>query len=566
SPRKYRFQEDRDMNSELASGPEERLSVLRDVLFSSQSDRHPKCLKELDGFDERAIPIWRELLSHSRTAIRLHAVERLGRFGGSAQVALPELVYLLASKEVTLRRAAKAALENVEPNWSQSSLALPACETLVQDLSKPGLDSHLAVPILASFGEAAVPILIEGLGDFDQDLKQMFCAKTLGEVGPAAASAAPTLMEAFSRGATHVRLESVIAFRKIHLDAPPIVNALAKSITEERDVDLEVRLEVVKTLATVMDGTAASRIIVWQLVDNRDEVVNTASDCLVQIGSPAVPVLRDLLVVCDVLHENQLERVRNLLRQWGILSTRVYENESNRRSQQGFASKMVLIEDAYESKTTVVVEAIWKLAKRSAVQILARMGPVAHEALPDLISLNDTDDALTRVAVAEALGTIAPDDSRVLGRLDPLLDEKTQSIREAAIGALKNCAPFLQHLPEFQAMLSPMIEGLDSSRGESLERHLSDFGPSILNELLNEAREQGLYSPKRVIRERSSRILGAIGTRLSANDGDPAMIESIKQALLRVIESDQNGFVQNAAQESLDKIKAAVGSQDKSDL
>jgi len=66
--------------------------------------------------------------------------------------------------------------------------------------------------------------------------------------------------------------------------------------------------------------------------------------------------------------------------------------------------------------------------RREAVGVLARMGPEAKEAVPDLIRLLDDEDEATRKLAARALGRIGPDAAPAVPALKRMLLEPVPGI------------------------------------------------------------------------------------------------------------------------------------------
>ncbi len=131
------------------------------------------------------------MLTHERSDMREAAAKALAAIRPETSAALNALMRALLDRHSPVRAAAGAALDAIEPEWRATPMADQAMQSLIADM-KQG-QSAAGAPLLR-FGWAAVPKLIELLGDESRSVRQP-AVDLLGELGPEAASAIPALAE-----------------------------------------------------------------------------------------------------------------------------------------------------------------------------------------------------------------------------------------------------------------------------------------------------------------------------------------------------------------------------------
>lgn len=148
-----------------------------------------KAMVEIGIPPREAIPPLIEALEDSNRIVRANAAFALGKIGPSAKQAIPTLTKLLTDPDADVRAAASKAVGAIDPK------ATVAIGPLVRRLRGDWREMKNAAESLSKMGEAAVPPLIEAL--HDRELKvRIAAAHILGEIGPAAKDAVPSLTAA----------------------------------------------------------------------------------------------------------------------------------------------------------------------------------------------------------------------------------------------------------------------------------------------------------------------------------------------------------------------------------
>ncbi|MCS6864639.1 MAG: HEAT repeat domain-containing protein [Gemmataceae bacterium] len=128
-------------------------------------------------------------LTSRDASLRLRAAKALGDLGAVARTAIPALTQVLKDTDHDVRRAAIAAIRAIEPN---------------------------AVP-----SEALIRAIAEDLRDPDPN-RRLIAARTLGQIGPAAAIVAPALEALRADPDADVRRAAAAAFARVTAPPPPL--------------------------------------------------------------------------------------------------------------------------------------------------------------------------------------------------------------------------------------------------------------------------------------------------------------------------------------------------------
>lgn len=144
------------------------------------------------------LPALAGALKDPSAVVRQSAAESLGRFGAAAQSVVPSLVELQKDPSPSVRFRAAAALARIDPATAAKHDLAPLLAAHLQDEGE--LSAVTAASALASLGAAArpaVPQLIACLTGRGRERAistvRADCIRCLGELGPAAAAAAPVL-------------------------------------------------------------------------------------------------------------------------------------------------------------------------------------------------------------------------------------------------------------------------------------------------------------------------------------------------------------------------------------
>lgn len=197
------------------------------------------------------------------------AMVALARLGPVAEEAIPELLQALPSGDRDERNRAVVALNGIDPDWPRRPETMRALDDLLRrsdegqlgnpnlgdalraigPASIPALAARLGQPrwdglaprLLADFGKAAVPALIDRLGDGDAAARSA-AAEALREIGPAGADAVPALVARLSDPVLSNRVQAAWALPVVDRqwaarpEGAAVLPKLIAALEDERDL------------------------------------------------------------------------------------------------------------------------------------------------------------------------------------------------------------------------------------------------------------------------------------------------------------------------------------------
>jgi HEAT repeat protein len=177
-----------------------------------------------------AVPLLIEALKHEPDFIgivlnygRVDAARALGRIGPDAKVAVPALVEALRDRFPWVRAEAASALGGI---GSGAKVALPALRRTMKDQNaRVRTSAAIAIWYLGRQAKEPLPILLESLKGKDREdtdfdpLSLKTAVQVIGEMGPEAKKAGPTLVPLLKETRWGIRREAVKALKKIDPDA-----------------------------------------------------------------------------------------------------------------------------------------------------------------------------------------------------------------------------------------------------------------------------------------------------------------------------------------------------------
>lgn len=215
----------------IAAGPGASKAV--PDLIQALSDSRPEVRKEaaivlqwLGPAAAKAADALSTALSDSDSEVRSEAIVALGEIGPEARGAVPGLVAALADPDPYVREEAAFALGKIGPDAKEASTPLRAALQ----------DKEAGVPLYAAFAlerlapsPSGVPVaLIRAL---ENPTLGPVAARTLGELGPAAAPAVEALRQALQSDTAELRTWAGIALSKIDPEnAEAAVQALIEGL------------------------------------------------------------------------------------------------------------------------------------------------------------------------------------------------------------------------------------------------------------------------------------------------------------------------------------------------
>lgn len=353
-----------------------------------------------------AIPALIGRLSDPDGMVRTQAANALGRFGPAAKEAATALAETLAEDHPDCCCAAACALERLQAG------AAPAAPALVKSLGNEDSQTRAHVMCaLVNLGEQVVPLLVEAL---KEQQTRGWAVLVLSEMGSAAESATPSLLDMLSTEDPDTRREVLLSLGNIGSPSDAVVSAMARHLG---DADRSVRQAAAYGLGNA--GSAAVPATARLAAGMRSDDALLGILCaraLARIAPndertqmAAVSYIRDHLTHGDV--PVRLAAIRALA--------------DLRESSASVAAALLpaLKQDEHSA------------VKASAAETLVEFGEAAVPALADAVR-----DEPTRLGALVILGRIGPAAKAAIPAIEAALTDANPPVRRAAGVALKNIA------------------------------------------------------------------------------------------------------------------------------
>lgn len=484
----------------------------------------------------KSLDQWIGVLRDRENRDRELAISALAAFGPAAKDAVPDLIAILKDPKLSEPDAVLEALGKIGPD------AAPAVPFLIAFLieeirqgAQPGESTLYELSsALAGVGAPAVPALTKLLGDPDRQIR-FHAARTLGEIGPEAKAAVPSLireldweLEHFgpdhdSRRHTfvwalgqigpeaHAAIPSFkILFKREptnalveawgRIDAPPLAELLDRLSNQDPDFSPVYALNKFGRRAQ-----AAVPTLRKLLSDPRIKVRTDAAEALTYIEPPALEALPTLIEAVGLDAEGiQPEWVDIALARVGPPAKAALPALIRRLTQGGGGT--------------------------GGITALVQIDPQGQESLPALISaLKDKND-FTVTAAADGLGLLGP-------RAEGAIPELTLTLTRATGGFLGDDDPKAAAAralgrigPAARTAIPTLIAALDS-------RHISDDKEEEQDPLVVCAAAAA-----------AARVLGTFGPEAKR------AVPALTKALVTREKGDMNGPVRSAAALALGRI------------
>jgi HEAT repeat protein len=302
---------------------------------------------------------------------RNEAITALGSIGPASAPAVPKLTELLKGRSVTVRKRVLRALASIGPEAREAADAIAA----QVDGGNTGLRQE-AVIALGRIGQGA-PVLGKVLTSGTADERRL-AAVTLAELGTAAAGSLDELHRAMKNSDAELRLHAAFAYWKAGGEKGEALSLLRNGLKQDNWPALNLAMRLLGRMGP--DASDAAGDLGKFLKDDDPHVRHSAVQALVQIGSAAVPMLREAL---ETDH----------------LGTRRYLT-------------LTLARLGAEAKSAVpaLARGLWHkeaLIREASAQALGAIGPVAKKARSALLKVSKEDeDEVVRQAATEALEKI----------------------------------------------------------------------------------------------------------------------------------------------------------------
>jgi HEAT repeat protein len=369
-------------------GSSDRLSLAL-LIFLAATALPSTCRAQDGSFLDRPVRAWEHDLSDTNAAIRKSAAFALGRIGGPALTAAPEIAKCLADPDAGVRAAAAEALGDI-----------------VLALHGGGI----------SIWEAAGPALGKTLANDKDPRVRAAAAYALGACGERAASLAPALRTALHDPDARVRRNAARATGRLGEQAGDAVDDLCKLL---KDSDALVRRDAVIALGSV--GLPAARSAVRPLLAlasaEKDGVVKRAAlDKLVGLVGPTDrPAAGELFPILEQDDPDAARSAAFVLANMGgsaaaravpMLQQTLHGDDDRLQALAAAALGSTRSEaaPAVIDLAKAMTESRSALVRRNAALALGQIGPAARDALPLLIkALAPSELREVRMFAAEAI-------------------------------------------------------------------------------------------------------------------------------------------------------------------
>ena len=373
---------------------------------------------------------------------------------------------------------------------------------------------------MGSHGRPAIHAILPFLRDSDEKVREA-ASRTLAEIGPGP-DVIPALIEAMKDEKTGGDAAGTLV-----AVGPAAIPALTRELYDTND---NVRSNAVYALGEF--GPAAKdampvliALFAKERTKNRADIADTWAE-IGNAAKSAVPLLVESLG--DRSPELRLAAARAL---WKI----------ERRPERVVPTLIAIVESKRNADKAVGPHkperesTVWEPSAQAA-ELLGRIGPEAHQAVPALIEAMKTPDRILCGCAIEALGEIGPDARQAI----PAIVERLGDHREAhqtfgyawemgstawiALGKLG---------PDAAVGLIPALKHHDKEVRQQAALALKELGPHAAPALA--ALVVSLRDPDEEVRQYATYALGGIGS--AAKSALPALLKAMKDPSSRVREA-----------------------------
>jgi HEAT repeat protein len=318
-------------------------------------------------------------------------------------------------------------------------------------------DRYRAAESLRDLGVAArsaVPALVEALGD-EEELVRFRAAQALGQVGPAAREAVLPLRKALLDTDRRVREAAAVALAQIGPSADELAQALHTLTEGKGDPDGK---RALGALAKVGPADREVVPLVLVLLNHPDSAVRTmAAEVLGQVG-PAGATAEVVLALLAAQEEPD----------WWMKS------RASGSLRQIDPDGAILARQSVPALSAALLNRI-ALVRAGAARELGKRGPAAREAVPALLDALKDREKVVRAAAAEGLGGVRSAAERVVPALATALGDHFPEVRAAAARGLGQFGPAAR--PSVSA-LAALLQRADPDVQVAAAQALGVIGPA----------------------------------------------------------------------------------------
>jgi HEAT repeat protein len=491
--------------------------------------------------DAKAIPALRKLTTDANTMVRAQAIYALGLLKSGDKESLSAIVTGLADKEVQVRRAAVRAMSMIK---ADRKVTIPLVVKLLEDA-----DPNVAMRAMSAITEAgteAVPALTAALTH--PEARYWACI-ALSEIGPPAKDAVPGLIKVLADEQPQIRLQATIALAEIGPLAKSAVLDLTKLLGDKSE---PVRNAAVFALGRIGDKNAAAAIA--KIDKPADDYLHTL--CTWALARMNPEDKQQQAAAVDLLAAKLGDKDRNAAH---MAARGIAELEPAAEVIRPAMEKLLAGADAETADriftalaslgTKIMPLAINALKDSSparrerAMQVLAKVGPEAATAVPELVKIIQNPDAKHKIEALFVIGAIGPKASAAVPAAVAALSHTDVQVQQTAAFALGKIGP---EAKEAVTPLKKLAASSDDLVKLTAIWALLQIGPRSedLVKMALPLLTAGLKSTQELVRIEAAISLGEIGK--GAASALPA---------LQAAANDSSSSVREAATEAIKKIK-----------
>ncbi len=435
-----------------------------------------------------AMPALQTLLREGSPAVRAYSARTLGRIGETAEPAVPELIRAFGDPEPAVRRTAVEAVGHIRPD---AQVAVGPFVRLMED-SNPAVRLR-ALHTLAEYGEAAVPALVELL---EEDRAAYWACLVLNQIGPDAKTAVPALAERVSDERAEVRREAILALAEIGEAAAPAADEIAAALEDDTDrlaatyalgrigrIPTEAEARIRKNAGSPEPLLRA--ISIWALARAYPEdrpLQRRATEGLVALLESDDPQTRAAAanalgalepdpemaapILEEALDDADEATVRDILDALAGMGPAMVPQLTRALRFESLRPRIAFLLGEMGPEAEPAVEALIELiggpcrpTQHQALIALGKIGPEAKAAVPELTDALRQTDERCRYGAAYALGRIGPEAESAKAALLETAESSDATLALLSAWALAQTAP---ECPESAEKTVPsLIEALE---------------------------------------------------------------------------------------------------------
>ncbi len=272
-------------------------------------------MERIGAQNEKVVPVLLQAFQDSDKEVRARAIVALGRMGAGSKEVVPALSRGLGDGEPEVRSSALNAVELLGPAAKKT---VPALYNLLgSEQEEERLRTvEVLLKVDPSSASQGVPILVRLLKNkYANDVLRLKALELIGQLGSAAESAVPTLVELLGDFNINLRTKSAEALSKIGSAA---LAALERSL---KDPNPAVRSGSVQVL--LMLPAEQMEVIPYLTAALKDEdrsVRYMAAEGLRKLGSSAEPAIPDLVLALKDPEESIRSSASTALGRMGTLA------------------------------------------------------------------------------------------------------------------------------------------------------------------------------------------------------------------------------------------------------